>query len=110
MASGLASPPALPPPIATRGLRIALLTSSRFWRGSSTVFAELGRGLAARGHVTTALVAYERLASGFRARGVSVRRLPVAHTSFASAFGRMRPGLWGAHSGSGTAWGTVRSS
>ena len=85
MASGLASPPALPPPIATRGLRIALLTSSRFWRGSSTVFAELGRGLAARGHVTTALVAYERLASGFRARGVSVRRLPVAHTSFASA-------------------------
>ena len=80
MASGLASSA-----LATRGLRIALLTSSRFWRGSSTVFAVLGRGLAARGHVTTALVAYERLASGFRAHGVSVRQLPVGHTSFASA-------------------------
>lgn len=73
------------PSVAGRRLRIALLTSSRFWRGSSTVFAVLGRGLAARGHDTTALVAYEVLASGFRARRVSVRRLPVAHTSFASA-------------------------
>jgi len=29
------------------------LASSRFWRGSSTVFAVLGRGLAERGHGTT---------------------------------------------------------
>jgi len=72
-------------PVAARRLRIALLTSSRFWRGSSTVFAVLGRGLAGRGHETTALVAYERLATGFRARSVRVRQLPVAHTSLAGA-------------------------
>ena len=71
--------------LATRPLRIALLTSSRFWRGSSTVFAILGRGLAARGHATTALVAYEPLASGFEARGLSVRKLPVGHTSLKGA-------------------------
>ncbi len=71
--------------LATRPLRIALLTSSRFWRGSSTVFAILGRGLADRGHATTALVAYEPLASGFAARGLSVRKLPVGHTSLKGA-------------------------
>ena len=71
--------------LATRPLRIALLTSSRFWRGSSTVFAIVGRGLAARGHATTALVAYEPLASGFEARGLSVRKLPVGHTSLKGA-------------------------
>ena len=71
--------------LATRPLRIALLTSSRFWRGSSTVFATLGRGLADRGHTTTALVAYEPLASGFEARGLSVRKLPVGHTSLQGA-------------------------
>ncbi len=71
--------------LATRPLRIALLTSSRFWRGSSTVFAILGRGLADRGHATTALVAYEPLASGFGARGLSVRKLPVGHTSLKGA-------------------------
>jgi glycosyltransferase involved in cell wall biosynthesis len=71
--------------LATRPLRIALLTSSRFWRGSSTVFAILGRGLAARGHATTALVAYEPLASGFGARGLSVWKLPVGHTSLKGA-------------------------
>lgn len=72
-------------PVATRRLRIALLTSSRSWRGSSTVFAVLGQGLAGRGHDTTALVAYAPLASGFRARHVNVLRLPVAHTSLAGA-------------------------
>jgi len=71
--------------LATRPLRIALMTSSRFWRGSSTVFAVLGRGLADRGHTTTALVAYEPLVNGFAARGLSVRRLPVGHTSLTGA-------------------------
>jgi len=68
-----------------RPLRIALLTSSRFWRGSSTVFAVLGRGLAERGHGTTALVAYEPLATGFEARGLNVRTLPVGHTTLRGA-------------------------
>src|SRR3989441_9065900 len=66
-------------------LRIALLTSSRFWRGSSSVFAALARGLAARGHATTALVAYEPVATGFATQGVSVQTLPVAHTSLTAA-------------------------
>ena len=73
--ASLASPPR----------RIALLTSSRFWRGSSNVFAALARGLAARGHATTALVAYEPLATGFATQGVSVQTLPVAHTSLTAA-------------------------
>ena len=68
-----------------RPLRIALLTSSRFWRGSSTVFAVLGRGLAERGHGTTALVAYEPLATGFEARGLTVQTLPVGHTTLSGA-------------------------
>src|SRR5207248_106491 len=71
--------------LTTRPRRIALLTSSRFWRGSSSVFAALARGLAARGHATTALVAYEPLATGFATQGVSVRTLPVAHTSLTAA-------------------------
>src|SRR5256886_10412398 len=71
--------------LAGRPLRIALLTSSRFWRGSSSVFAALARGLAARGHATAALVAYEPLAAGFAAQGVRVQTLPVAHTGFTAA-------------------------
>jgi glycosyltransferase involved in cell wall biosynthesis len=66
-------------------LRIALLTSSRFWRGSSSVFAVLARGLAERGHTTTALVAYEPVAGGFRERHVAVRMLPVGHTTLRGA-------------------------
>ena len=71
--------------IATRPLRIALLTSSRFWRGSSNVFAVVGRGLAGRGHTTTAVVAYEPLVSGFQARRLTVRQLPVGHTTLKGA-------------------------
>jgi len=71
--------------LASHPRRIALLTSSRFWRGSSNVFAVLGRGLAGRGHTTTAVVAYEPLVEGFRARHVAVQRLPVAHTSLKCA-------------------------
>jgi glycosyltransferase involved in cell wall biosynthesis len=62
-------------------LRIALLTSSRFWRGANNVFAVLARGLADRGHTTTALVAYEPLVDGFRERHVAVQQLPVGHTT-----------------------------
>ena len=60
-----------------RPLRIALLSSSRFWRGANDVFAALARGLADRGHTTTAVVAYEAVARGFRERNLSVRLLPV---------------------------------
>ena len=67
--------------LASHARRIALLTSSRFWRGSSNVFAVLGRGLAGRGHTTTALVAYQPLVDGFRARHVAVQQLPVGHTT-----------------------------
>ncbi len=66
-------------------MRIALLTSSRFWRGSSNVFAVLGRGLASRGHTTTAVVAYDPLVGGFQAHSLSVRKLPVGHTSLKGA-------------------------
>jgi glycosyltransferase involved in cell wall biosynthesis len=68
-----------------RRLRIALLTSSRFWRGSSSVFATLARGLADRGHTTTAVVAYEAVAGGFRERNLPVRLLPVGHTTLQGA-------------------------
>ena len=68
-----------------RPRRIALLTSSRFWRGSSSVFAMLARGLADRGHTTTALAAYEVVATQFTTQGVSVRTLPVAHTGLTAA-------------------------
>jgi glycosyltransferase involved in cell wall biosynthesis len=45
------------------------------------VFAVLGQGLADRGHTATALVAYDPLVDGFRARHVPVQRLPVGHTT-----------------------------
>jgi len=64
-----------------RPLRIALLSSSRFWRGANNVFAVLARGLADRGHTTTAVVAYESVAGGFRERDLAVRMLPVGHTT-----------------------------
>src|SRR5229473_3418770 len=72
-------------PLAAHPLRIAFLTSSRFWRGSSSVFAVLARGLNTRGHATVALVAYEPLAAGFRARELAVQTLPVGHTSWRGA-------------------------
>ena len=71
--------------LAGRRLRIALLTSSRFWRGSSSVFAVLARGLAERGHTTTAVVAYDAVAAGFRERSLAVRTLPVGHTTLRGA-------------------------
>ncbi len=71
--------------VAARRLHVALLTSSRFWRGSSSVFAVLARGLAARGHATTALTAYEPVAAGFRSQRLAVRTLPVGHTNLKAA-------------------------
>jgi len=68
-----------------RPLRIALLSSSRFWRGANNVFAVLARGLADRGHTTTAVVAYESVAGGFRERDLAVRTLPVGHTTLRGA-------------------------
>jgi hypothetical protein len=68
-----------------RPLRIALLSSTRFWRGANDVFAVLARGLADRGHTTTAVVAYESVASGFRQRDLAVRTLPVGHTTLRGA-------------------------
>src|SRR5437879_6838273 len=45
----------------------------------------LARGLADRGHTTTALAAYEVVATQFTTQGVSVRTLPVAHTGLTAA-------------------------
>ena len=68
-----------------RPLRIALLSSSRFWRGANNVFAVLARGLGERGHTTTAVVAYDAVAAGFRERHLAVRTLPVGHTTLRGA-------------------------
>ena len=68
-------------PLAAPSLGIGFLTSTRSWRGSTTVFAVLARGLAALGHRTTALVAHDGVAQGFRARQIDVQTLPVAHTN-----------------------------
>jgi len=68
-----------------RPLRIALLSSSRFWRGANNVFAVLARGLAERVHTTTAVVAYDAVAAGFRERHLAVRTLPVGHTTLRGA-------------------------
>src|SRR5438132_839819 len=45
----------------------------------------LARGLADRGHTTTALAAYEVVATQFTTQGVSARTLPVAHTGLTAA-------------------------
>ncbi len=54
------------------------------------MFATLARGLADRGHTTTAVVAYDAVAAGFRERHLAVRTLPVGHTTLrgARALGR----------------------
>jgi glycosyltransferase involved in cell wall biosynthesis len=64
---------------------VAVLTSARSWRGSSSVFAALGRGLAARGHGVVALVAHEPLVQGFRAQGLNAVALPIGHTRLTGA-------------------------
>lgn len=61
-------------------MRIALSTSARSWRGSSSVFAAIARGLPAHGHEAVGLVASEEIAAGFRARGLNVMELPTSHT------------------------------
>src|SRR5205807_1694379 len=55
------------------------------WRGASSVFAVLARGLAEHGHTTTAVVAYQPIADGFRERNLAVRVLPVGHTTLHGA-------------------------
>lgn len=64
----------------SRPLHVGLLTSARSWRGSTSVFATIGRGLAARGHDVVALVAHEEAGAGFRAGGVRAVRLPTGRT------------------------------
>lgn len=61
------------------------------------MFAEVGRGLAARGHHVVACVAYDQVAAGFRARGLPTTPLPIRHTGFEGARALRRAlGEWGA--------------
>ncbi len=71
--------------LAARPLRIALLTSARSWRGSSSVFAAIARGLTTRGHAAVALAAHEEVAGGFRAQGLPVMKLPIGRTRLKGA-------------------------
>lgn len=50
----------------------------------------VARGLAERGHATSALVAYDVVAAGFRARGVETQTLPVGHTTLRGAIALRR--------------------
>lgn len=87
---------AIPRPV-VRSHRIAFVTSSRCWRGSSCVFASLGYELAARGHRVLTLVAYEEVASGFRSRGLQALELPTRHTRLEGALALRRAlAQWGA--------------
>jgi len=59
--------------------------SSHSWRGSASVFADVGHGLLARGHEVRALVPRSVLTQGFQARGVPVREIDIAHTGLRHA-------------------------
>jgi len=60
-------------------MRVAIMYSAHSWRGSGTVFAQVGRGLLDRGHEVRALVP-ARVAAGFSERGVPVRETNIVHT------------------------------
>ncbi len=66
--------------------RVAFLTSSSSWRGSSVVFADLAQGLARRGHPVRVLVAAPALAAGFRAAGLDVALVRIAKTGARDAW------------------------
>ncbi|HET7790699.1 MAG TPA: glycosyltransferase family 4 protein [Gemmatimonadales bacterium] len=69
----------------TRG-RVAFVYTSRTWRGSGVVFAEVAGALARQGHETVALVPAGRLTGAeFAKRGVPVREAAIGHTGFAEA-------------------------
>ncbi len=75
---------------------VALVTTARSWRGSASVFASVGQGLAARGHVVHALVAHAELENGFRSRGIPATRLAIGDTGLAEAW-HLRRALRGLH-------------
>src|SRR2546425_4529223 len=73
---------------------VALVTTARSWRGSASVFASVGQGLAARGHAVHALVAHADLENGFRSRGIPATRLAIGDTGLAEAW-RLRRAVRG---------------
>jgi glycosyltransferase involved in cell wall biosynthesis len=66
-------------------VNVALVTSARAWRGSTNVFAAVGRGLAARGMQVVAVTAHAEVAAGFAARGLEALRLPTGRTGLRGA-------------------------
>ena len=66
-------------------MRVAIMYSAHSWRGSGTIFAQVGRGLLERGHVVRALVP-PRVAAGFAERGVPVRETDIVHTGLRHAW------------------------
>ena len=66
-------------------MNVALVTSARAWRGSTSVFAAVGRGLAARGMRVVAVAAHGEVAAGFAARGVETLHLPTGRTGLRAA-------------------------
>ncbi len=66
-------------------MRVALLTSARAWRGSGTSFANIARGLLARGHTVELLATSPPVTAGFAAQGLPVRELSIHDTGFSEA-------------------------
>jgi glycosyltransferase involved in cell wall biosynthesis len=64
----------------TRPLRVMLLTSADHWRGSGKSYANLARGLAARGHEMEVVVSSPMVAAEFERLGIGVRQLPLRRT------------------------------
>lgn len=78
----------------TAPLRVALLTASPGWRGSSASFAKIGLGLAARGHAPMMVTQSARLSERFAALGLSVTELALPTTGLREAW-RLRAALRG---------------
>ncbi len=57
-------------------MRIALLTSSRGWRGSGASYAKIARGLRDRGHVAHLVTAAPKLTHRLLEEGLDVTQLP----------------------------------
>jgi len=70
----------------SRPIRVAITYTSHSWRGSASVFADVGQGLLAQGHEVRALVPRPVLTQGFRGRGVPVREIDIAHTGLRHAW------------------------
>jgi glycosyltransferase involved in cell wall biosynthesis len=61
-------------------MRVALLTSANGWRGSSSSYAKLARGLGERGHVARLVTSAPRLTSRLGAMGLPVTEIPGRNT------------------------------